>query len=192
MTNVVILLEAADASETRYLAVGANRHSVGPTPGQALDALTAQLSEAEKRTLVVIRDRSPDEFFTSAQCQRLQELMRCCRAARDGQASCPSVDEQAELDALVQAEVQAAGARAAALSDQLNRVAQLLEKAQEKAQELMKEARQNAQRLQDDIVAKTKAEIGAERERLHREIDFARDEAIKEIWRNLPPNDQQS
>jgi len=54
-----------------------------------------------------------DRFFTAQQQQRLDELMRQWRPARDSWNSL-SPSEHAELNALVDAEVQASGARAAA------------------------------------------------------------------------------
>jgi hypothetical protein len=119
MTTVAILPETPGAAETRYLAISGKRHSVGQTAGQALDNLTAQFTDAEKQTLVVVRHLSADEFFNAEQCRRLEELMGRWRAARDGQAPPLSADEQAELDSLVEAEVRAAGARAAAMADAL-------------------------------------------------------------------------
>ena len=62
----------------------------------------------------------PDRFFTAAQQQRLDTLMARWRALRDQGASLP-VDEQAELEALIAAELQASAARAAALADALGR-----------------------------------------------------------------------
>ncbi len=60
----------------------------------------------------------PDELFTAVQQQRLVELLARWRAARD--ASMPlAPDEQAELDALVEAERRAACERSAALVRQL-------------------------------------------------------------------------
>lgn len=47
---------------------------------------------------------------------------------------------------------------------------------------LMDQARQDAQQLKDSMLAQAKADIGAERERLHREIDSARDQALKQLW----------
>jgi hypothetical protein len=55
---------------------------------------------------------APDRFFTEDQQRRLRELMTRWRAARDAQASLPA-DEQEELNALVEAELRAATARAA-------------------------------------------------------------------------------
>jgi hypothetical protein len=59
-----------------------------------------------------------DEFFPAVQRDRLAQLMLRWRAARDaGIALRP--DEQAELEALAQAEVTAAGQRAGALFQQV-------------------------------------------------------------------------
>jgi hypothetical protein len=118
MTTIAIFPEPLGAQPAGYRAVAGNRHSVGRTAGEALDALTAQLDEAERSTLVVVQHRRPDAFFTAEQQQRLQELMGRWRAARDAQSTLPA-DEQAELTALVEAELRAATARAAALADGL-------------------------------------------------------------------------
>jgi hypothetical protein len=59
-----------------------------------------------------------DTLFTAAQQQRLAELMAQWRIARD--AGTPfSFKEQAELDALVEAELRAAIQRSATLARQL-------------------------------------------------------------------------
>jgi hypothetical protein len=114
MTTISILPEATDASSKNYRAVAGELQSVGNTVGQALDALRAKLDEPESTTLVVVQALRPDPFFTAQQQQRLQELMTRWRAARDSGSTLPS-EEQAELDALVEAEVRAAKKRAAAL-----------------------------------------------------------------------------
>ena len=54
-----------------------------------------------------------DRFFTTSDRQRLQELMQRWRAARDVGSALPE-DEQRELEVLVDAEIRAAGRRAAA------------------------------------------------------------------------------
>ena len=64
-------------------------------------------------TLVIVQSHRPDQFFTAQQQRRLSELMARWRAARDAGDSLPPA-EQAELDALVDAEVRASGQRAAA------------------------------------------------------------------------------
>jgi hypothetical protein len=58
-----------------------------------------------------------DELFTAEQQQRLAELMERWKAARDAGNPLPP-EEQAELDALVEAEQRAAIERSAALSRQ--------------------------------------------------------------------------
>jgi hypothetical protein len=85
-----------------------------------LDALTAQLSADEASTLVIVQSLRPDHFFTAAQQQRLATLMARWRTARDQGGTLP-VDEQTELEALVEAELRASAARAAALADALGR-----------------------------------------------------------------------
>ncbi|NJL23045.1 MAG: hypothetical protein HC895_23040, partial [Leptolyngbyaceae cyanobacterium SM1_3_5] len=60
--------------------------------------------------LFVIQSFRPDTFFTAEQQERLSELMDLWRSVRDrGEAFPP--EQQAELDALVKAELRAAGDR---------------------------------------------------------------------------------
>ena len=118
MTKVAILPEFSVEGNTVYRAVAGARQAVAKTVGAALDALTAQLPLEESGTLVVVQNHRADRFFTAQQQQRIDELMGCWRAARDsGKSLSPS--EQAELNALVDAEVQASGERAAAALDDL-------------------------------------------------------------------------
>jgi hypothetical protein len=49
MTTITILPEKTD----RYRAVAGDKESTGRTAGEALDALTSQLSEIESGTLIV-------------------------------------------------------------------------------------------------------------------------------------------
>jgi hypothetical protein len=120
MTTISIMPESTTAGDRTYRAVAGQVQSVGKTPGEALDALTSQLSEAETSTLVVVQSLRPDRFFTAEQQQRLAELMQRWRAARDTGRALPP-DEQAELDALVEAELRGAAARTAALLGQQGR-----------------------------------------------------------------------
>jgi hypothetical protein len=62
----------------------------------------------------------PDRFFTAGQQQRLEALMARWRTARD-QGATLSADEQTELEALIDAELQASAVRAATLADALGR-----------------------------------------------------------------------
>jgi hypothetical protein len=118
MTTIAIMPENPEAEETSYRAVSGKKQSVGRTPGEALDALTAQLGEEETGTLLVVQNLRPDHFFTAPQQQRLAELMARWRIARDTQTALSSA-EQAELEELAKAEVQAATQRAAALVREL-------------------------------------------------------------------------
>lgn len=119
MTKVAILPVAAEG-DVSYLAVSGDRYSCGATAGAALDALTAQFSEEETDALVVVLSRRPDRFFGAAEQQRLAQLMADWRSAQDQSRALPEA-EQTELEALVEAELRAAAARAAALADELER-----------------------------------------------------------------------
>lgn len=119
MTKVTIIAIPTD-SGMAYRAVAGDRHSQGASAGAALDALTAQLREDETGTLVVIQSRRPDQFFSAAQQQRLDELMAAWRSAHNVGATLPE-REQAELEALVETELHASAARASALADELQR-----------------------------------------------------------------------
>ena len=114
MTKVAILPEPSKQGVMAYRAIAGGHESLARTAGAALDALTAQLPAGEGGTLVIVQSQQPDEFFTAKQQERLQELMARWRAAREAGASL-TLAEQTELDALVYAEVQAAGRRAGAL-----------------------------------------------------------------------------
>jgi F-type H+-transporting ATPase subunit b len=57
-----------------------------------------------------------------------------------------------------------------------------LDNAHEKVREIMEEGRKRAETNAQAIVDKAKGEMQADRERLHREIDLAKDQALKEIW----------
>jgi hypothetical protein len=119
MTTVAILPEENGTTEVAFRAVAGPLQSVGRTPGEALDRLTAQLGDAaDSGTLVVIQPRRPDSYFTAEQQGRLAALMQRWRSARAAGTTLTAA-EQAELEGLVQAELQAATARAAALVRQL-------------------------------------------------------------------------
>ena len=120
MTKVAILPIPTEHGELSYCAIAGAKHAQGKTAGEALDALTAQLSADETSTLVIVQSRRPDRFFTAAQQQRLAALMERWRTVRD-QGHTLSMDEQTELEALIEAELHAAAARAATLADALGR-----------------------------------------------------------------------
>jgi len=96
MTKIAIVPDSLGGPEPAFRAVGAGRQSVGRTPGEALDAITAQLSDLESGTLVVVQNFRPDAFFSADQRRRMDELMTRWRSARDWGRPLPAA-EQAEL-----------------------------------------------------------------------------------------------
>lgn len=116
MTKVAILPIPTNQGDLSYRAIAGEKRAQGNTDGEALDALMAQLSADEASTLIMVQSLRPDRFFTPAQQQRLEALMGRWRIMRD-QGDTLTADEQAELEALIAAELQAAAARAASLAD---------------------------------------------------------------------------
>lgn len=55
-------------------------------------------------------------------------------------------------------------------------------KAHEQVAKMMDQARRDAQQMVDEMRTKAMADIQADRQRLRREIDLARDQALQEIW----------
>jgi hypothetical protein len=119
MTKVTIVPEANGPTSSRFRAVARDRESVGHTPGEALDALTRQLSDEEAGTLVIVQHMKPDSFFTAAQQKRLGDLMGKWREARDAGRSLEAAEQQ-ELDELIRAELNASGLRAQAIAEELH------------------------------------------------------------------------
>jgi hypothetical protein len=118
MPTIAIVPDNPQGSPSRFHAIAGEVYSVGATVGQALDALRAQLAGPEQTTLVVVQPMRSDELFTAVQQQRLAELLNHWRSARDAGTVLPP-QEQAELDALVEAELSAATERSIALVRQL-------------------------------------------------------------------------
>ncbi|MEW6210914.1 MAG: hypothetical protein AB1631_21295 [Acidobacteriota bacterium] len=114
MTTIAILPEKIEGDGTTYRAVAGKVQAQGKTAGEALDAMTEQLSENESSLLVIVQSLKPDRFFTAEQQQRLGELMQRWREARDRGSALPPC-EQAELESLVEAELEAARLRAEAM-----------------------------------------------------------------------------
>jgi len=59
---------------------------------------------------------------------------------------------------------------------------QKLDAAGAEVHQILEQARRDAQRTTDEMVAKARAEIQTERDRLRREIDLAKDQALQELW----------
>ena len=64
MTTIAIVPDTLNGRPTTFRAVAGRRQSVGRTPGEALDALTAQLTAEEAGTLLVVQHLQADAFFT--------------------------------------------------------------------------------------------------------------------------------
>jgi hypothetical protein len=120
MTKVTITADHPNSPDTTFRASALQRESVGRSPGAALDALTAQLDEKRAGTLIVVQNLHGDEFFTEAQQQRMEELLVKWRAARQAGNALASED-QSELEALVDAELDGSAQRAAAMVRELRK-----------------------------------------------------------------------
>ena len=120
MTRVAILPVPTPTGGIDYHAIAGAKRSQGKTAGEALDALTAQLSEDESGTLIVIQEFRPDRLFSADQRKRLSELMARWREARDGGGELLAA-EQTELDDLIEAEIRASAERTTALLHELDR-----------------------------------------------------------------------
>jgi hypothetical protein len=120
MTRVALSQEPGDAGSLLYRAVAGRNQAMGRTAGEALDALAMQLPREDADTLVIVRNMSPDRFFTAEQRRRLEQLTALRREALAGNSRWNAEDE-AELESLIDAEVRAATERAAALFRDLAR-----------------------------------------------------------------------
>lgn len=107
MTTITILPEQKD----RYRALSGDKESTGRTAGEALDALTSQLTAEATATLVILQTHKPDQFFNAAQQQRLTELMQL------REAGSLTTEEESELEDLVGAELDGARERAKGIID---------------------------------------------------------------------------
>ena len=122
MTTVAIMPVASAEGAISYQAVSGCRIAAGSTAGEALDALVTQFPEVDAEPLVVIQRFRPDQFFSSNQQLRLQELMMRWRFVRDGNGGGEwSEAEQAELESLIDAEVAASAKRAAESAQRFGR-----------------------------------------------------------------------
>ncbi len=119
MTTILVTPNNSVIENKLWRAIVGNKVSFGKTVGEAIDTLTAQLSEEDTSTIVV-RQMRPDQFFTAAQQQRMSELMTKWRTARDS-SNLLSSDEQAELEVLVEAELAATTKRAEQLLHDLKK-----------------------------------------------------------------------
>lgn len=103
MGPVAIRKAEDEASEARFIAVAGERRSQGRTMGEALDALAADWGDETTPIAVFIHRFQPDEHFTQAQFVRMQDLL--------GRRATLTPEERNELEALVDAELDATVAR---------------------------------------------------------------------------------
>lgn len=120
MTKVTIVAERADSPNPVYRASAQQTESVGSTPGAALDALTAQLGSEVTGTLIVVQNFRGDEFFTDTQQHRMEELLTRWREARTAGRAL-GAEDQAELENLVDAELDGSARRSAAIVHELRK-----------------------------------------------------------------------
>ncbi len=104
----------------RYIAVSNGKESVGKTIGEAIDSIYGQLEEDEQNTVIYVQEFKGDEFFSDEQIKRLSMLMKKWRIARDNGKMLPA-EQQAELEKLIEMELEAAGKRAEKIFSQMNR-----------------------------------------------------------------------
>lgn len=112
--NISIFPESLKAGETVWRAIADGQESVGRTAGEALDALTRQLEQQGEVRPLIVRRLGPDRFFTAEQQQRLENLMSQWRTARAAGNQLPSA-EYAELEALIEAELEGSARRVEAM-----------------------------------------------------------------------------
>lgn len=108
MTSIAVRPEAGEAGEPRFRAIAGDRQSVGRTMGEALDALVADWADDVHETAVLIQRFRPDAYFTEAQHRRMRDLL-------DRRAALTAA-ERAELEALIDAELDATVARTGGLA----------------------------------------------------------------------------
>ena len=113
MTAVSIQIEKSDENTQRYRAMTGAHESTGRTPGEALDALNAELGNSASGSLIVVQQLQSDPFFTEVQYQRMRELL-------DKHITLTE-QEQSELEQLVKDELIASANRAETLANALVR-----------------------------------------------------------------------
>ena len=118
MATISVVPDSGTAPARLYRAVTGGREAVGPTVGDAVKAVADQMGDPQETTLIIVQPMQPDRFFTADQIRRLGELMTIWRTARDAGTALPA-DQQAELDALVRAELEGAIERTRALATHL-------------------------------------------------------------------------
>ena len=120
METITITAENPVGVNTVWRASSGGQQSLGKTAGEALDNLTPLLDDQTSGAVVMVQPMRPDRFFTAEQRTRLEALMEQWRAARDSDQELPP-EERAELEALVEAQLEGAALRAEAMPNRAER-----------------------------------------------------------------------
>ena len=104
----------------RSIAVSNGKESVGKNVGEAIDSIYDQLGADEQNTVIYVQEFQGDEFFSDEQIKRLSMLMKKWRIARDSGKTLPAA-QQAELEKLIEIELEASGKRAEKIFSQMNK-----------------------------------------------------------------------
>ncbi|HET6382186.1 MAG TPA: hypothetical protein VFJ58_02250 [Armatimonadota bacterium] len=108
-------------SDSHYYASSGYKRASGDSIGDAMDRLFQQLTPEEQSTaVVVIQTFQPDAFFPVERRNRLIELLERNRIAQEG-GHALTADEGKELDELIDAELEAATARAEAIQKRIGK-----------------------------------------------------------------------
>lgn len=110
MSTVSVASEANGSATTIYRARARGKEAYGDTVGQAIDRLPSDVAEGEGPLVVVVQSFRGDRFFTAEQQKRLIELREKANLAHESGGGLPQA-EQAELDALIDAELRGATER---------------------------------------------------------------------------------
>jgi hypothetical protein len=101
-----------------FRAISGEKKSIGITIGEAIDALTVQLENADKETIFIVQRFQPDEFFTAEQQNRLSELMQKLREAQAENREM-NPQEKAELENLIGEELEGSAKRVETLAEMI-------------------------------------------------------------------------
>jgi hypothetical protein len=149
MATITILPEGDADNLTVFSAVSGGYQATGRTVGEALNKLITQLGTSESSTTVIVQQFQPDRLFTSTQRDQVSDLMARWRAAREARTTLPP-QEQAELERLVDEELQGTTERSAQILRDLKTTPKLrhgLEKEGGRLGGILEKERQQASKL---------------------------------------------
>ena len=113
MIAISIHEDVSDLETPLFLCIAGSRRSTGRTAGEALDALIAQEGESIVSSSLFIQRFAPDAFFSKEQYERMKSLL--------ARRNLLTTEENSELDALIDAELDATVERTNGLALQIKR-----------------------------------------------------------------------